>query len=211
MVFDPRTSPAGAPQLADDFPCAPSLQILRHYWQGLRQDGALPLRAAVVPRGLGSALDHAFVIQQSATGAARIRVAGRLLCAAMGGAPRDIMLGSLFTPFSRARLMGALDGLFTGAAALHITAAADRTLGQPFLSARITLLPLRAAQGGHHLALGGVAFSGMLGCAPRQFDITCLHSEALDVSAPPIPVPADLHRSAMPKRSRHLQLVHSRG
>src|SRR5690606_32280451 len=55
------------------------LTDLRDYWQSLRRGRAVPARADVEPHGISRALDHAFVLERIAPGAARFRLAGRHL------------------------------------------------------------------------------------------------------------------------------------
>lgn len=195
----------------------PCLQILRGYWEGLRVGGALPMRAAVNPSGLGGALENAFIVERIASGMGRFRVAGSALGDVMGIEPRNMPLTMLFEPVARGMLTRVLDEVFTSATALDITMEAERAIGRPHLAARMIVLPLRGTDGEYHQAIGALALSGTVGRSPRRFGITRLRSEALDapaafIPAPtrPIPLSARLPEIAPQMARSHLRLVHSR-
>jgi hypothetical protein len=221
MFFDiPKIGLAAQDALAD--PAAiPCLQILRGYWEGLRQEGALPLRHEISPRGLGGALENAFVVERIATGMGRIRVAGSALGDVLGIEPRNMPLTMLFEPVARANLTRILEQVFTTATALDITMEAERMIGRPHLAARMILLPMRGSRGEYHQIIGALALSGTIGRAPRRFGITRMRSEALDAPASFItPTPGEAALSArlpvlepltlQPAKGAHLRLVHSR-
>ncbi len=220
MFFEfPKIGASMQDALAD--PAAiPCLQILRGYWEGLRVDGALPRRDDVSPRGLGGALENAFIIERIAAGMGRFRVAGSAVSDVMGIEPRNMPLTMLFEPVARGTLTRVLDEVFTGPTALDITLEAERMIGRPPLAARIILLPIRGAQGEYHQAIGALALSGSIGRTPRRFGITRLRSETIDAPAAFIAAPAHIaplstrlpHLADLaPQTARsHLRLVHSR-
>nr|WP_321509656.1 PAS domain-containing protein [uncultured Celeribacter sp.] len=88
-------------QTYSDFPM---LRLVETYWDGLRRGRPVPARAEIDPRGIRDALDHTFVLERVASGAARFRLAGHHL---NGLAERDVrgaMLSSLFSAPSAKRL-----------------------------------------------------------------------------------------------------------
>lgn len=220
MFFEfPKIGASMQDALAD--PAAiPCLQILRGYWEGLRIEGALPLREAVSPRGLGGALENAFIVERIATGMGRIRVAGSAMGDVLGIEPRNMPLTMLFEPVARATLTRVLDQVFTSSTALDITMEAERMIGRPSLAARMIILPVRGAAGEYHQAIGALALSGTIGRSPRRFGITRLRSETIDapagfIPAPEIPMQLSQRLPEMatpnPQVARsHLRLVHSR-
>ncbi len=183
MFFDfPKIGPSMQDALAD--PAAiPCLQILRGYWEGMRKNGALPQRDDISPRGLGGALENAFIVERIAHGMGRFRVAGSAVADVLGIEPRNMPLTMLLEPVGRATLSRVLDEVFTTATALDITLEAERMIGRPHLAARMILLPLAGAAGEYHQIIGALALSGTIGRAPRRFGITRMRSEAIDAPA----------------------------
>ena len=218
MFFEfPKIGASMQDALAD--PAAiPCLNILRGYWEGLRSDGALPLREVVSPNGLGGAIENCFIAERIAAGMGRFRVAGSAINDVIGIDARHMPLTLLLEPVARGTLTRVLEDVFTKATALDITLEAERGIGRPHLAARMLLLPLRGAQGEYHQVIGALALSGQIGRAPRRFGITRLRSETLDAPAGFIPA-LPMHLSSRlpeiavtaPQTARsHLRLVHSR-
>jgi hypothetical protein len=195
------------------------VQQVRAYWESLRIDGRLPLRQHIDPRGLSSALEQVFLIEQIAPGHGRFRLAGNLFHDLMGMDVRGMPLTSLFEPVSRERVKVGLQGVFDDAAALHLGIEAERSIGQPALSGRMALLPLRGGEGEPMLALGVLACRGQVGRAPRRFSIGTIRTEILFPTQtathilrrriPETPAPA-VRPAPPPQRGTVLRLVHSR-
>ena len=159
------------------------LAQVRAYWQGLRQDGALPARNTIDPRGIAEALESTFLLERVAKGVARFRIAGMHLHDLIGMDVRGMPLSTLFDPAGRNRLSEGLEAVFTTPAVLEIWLEAERGLGRPRLEGRILVLPLSDAQGQTTLALGCLAMSGALGRAPRRFAMTGLLREPISIGA----------------------------
>ena len=166
------------------------LAQVRAYWQGLRQDGALP------PRGIAEALESTFLLERVAKGVARFRIAGMHLHDLIGMDVRGMPLSTLFDPAGRNRLSEGLEAVFTTPAVLEIWLEAERGLGRPRLEGRILVLPLSDAQGQTTLALGCLAMSGALGRAPRRFAMTGLLREPISIGAGAIAALADTPESS---------------
>ena len=81
-----------------------TLQAVRGYWEALRQNGCLPRRDQIDPRGLAVALDKVFLVERIATGQARFRLAGMQLNDLMAMDVRGMPLSALFDPTARGRL-----------------------------------------------------------------------------------------------------------
>ena len=161
-------------QLADFDPVQPARIIadLRDYWQSLRKGRAIPARADVEPRGMRRALDHAFVLERIAPGAARFRVAGRHLIDLMGMEVRGMPLCAVLNPSSRGRLSDVLETVFRGPQIAELTLESPAGYGRPLLAGRMLLLPLRSDLGDVTRALGCLASEGDIGINPRRFDLT---------------------------------------
>ena len=148
------------------------LSDLRDYWQGLRRGRAIPTRADVEPRGIRRALDHAFILERVAPGAARFRLAGRHLIDLMGMEVRGMPLCSLLQPASRGRLSDVLETVFKAPQIAELRLSAPADYGRPVLTGRMLLLPLRSDLGDVTRALGCMIAEGDIGMAPRRFDLT---------------------------------------
>lgn len=189
------------------------LQAVRAYWEGMRQPGQLPRRDDINPRGMASALEQVFLVEQIAPNHGRLRLAGMTLSDVLGMDPRGMPVTALLEPVARATLSEALGGLFRGDHLLDIWLEAERGIGRPPLWARMLLLPLIGAEGEPDLALGCLSTKGQIGRPPRRFTISRMLREPLPSSA----AQGGARAFAEPPRSFHppvgrpnLRLVSSR-
>lgn len=155
------------------------VQDVRAYWEALREAGNLPRRDQLDPRGMASALDQVFLVEQIAPGHARIRLAGMVLNDLLGMEVRGMPLTALLDPAARSRLSEALGPVFSGTGILDLWLEAERGIGRPMLEARMTLLPLIGTYGEPNLALGCLCIKGEIGRTPRRFAISGLVREPL--------------------------------
>lgn len=156
-----------------------TLQAVRGYWEALRQNGRLPRRDQIDPRGLAMALDKVFLVERIASGQARFRLAGMQLNDLMAMDVRGMPLSALFDPAARTRLAAELEQLFAAPSVLEIWLEAERGVGRPALSARMLLLPVIGSGGEPGLALGCLVAEGSLGRAPRRFAIAGMVRELI--------------------------------
>lgn len=204
-------SEAGAPRPALSPEGLATLQSVRGYWEALRQNGSVPRRDQIDPRGLAAALDKVFLVERIAAGQARFRLAGMQLNDLMAMDVRGMPLSALFDPAARARLAAELEQLFDAPSVLEIWLEAERGVGRPALSARMLLLPLIGSGGEPGLALGCVAAEGSLGRAPRRFAIAGMVREL--IAQPALRVVPEVAPLPTPPRSLGkpvLRLVSSR-
>lgn len=171
--------------LAQDSAAFRALQDVRAYWEARRTGNGLPHRADIDPRGMASALEQVFLVEQVAPNHGRIRLAGMHLSDLLGMEPRAMPVTALFEPMARARLSEALGGLFRGEHVLDLWLEAERGLGRPALEARMLLLPLIGSQGEPDLALGCLCSRGEIGRSPRRFAISRQLREALPAATHP--------------------------
>lgn len=190
------------------------LQEVRAYWEAMRRDGRLPRRADINPRGMASALEQVFLVEEVAPGHGRLRLAGMAISDLLGMEVRGMPLTALLEPVARTRLTEALGGLFRGEHVLDLWLEAERGIGRPALMARMQLLPLIGSQGEPDLALGCLCVRGEIGRAPRRFTISRLLREPLPMQSAPAfadPAFAEPPRPFTPPGGRpHLRLVVSR-
>ena len=163
---------------------------VRAYWEGRRQDGSIPARSDLDPRGMAGALDQVFVAERIGTGLVRLRIAGMGLANIADLDMKGLPLSTLFTPESRLRLAAVLERVFTMPEVAELHLEAERTIGKPALQARLLLLPLRSTGGARDLILGCLATQGEVGRAPRRFAISRVVEERLILSSPPAAAPA---------------------
>ena len=183
-------------------PVFEGLAQVRAYWEGLREAGQLPQRAALDPRGLSGALDRLFLAERIGRGLVQLRVAGSGLVDFAGMDVRGLPLSCLFTPESRPLLAQSIESVFDTPAVAEIDLAADR-LGGDSPVARLVLLPL-ADTGGTRQVLG--AFGFVAGTKTCKFQIRARREETLLVASTPIV--ADQVFQPI-RRLGHLALVHS--
>jgi len=178
------------------------LSQLRAYWEGLRQDGTLPDRAQLDPRGLAGVLDRVFLAEAIGRGLVQVRIAGSSLSEAAGMDLRGLPLSCLFAAEARPVLAEALQPVIEGKAVVTLDLGTPQT-GQHAV-ARLILLPL--TDGSDRRLVLGCFGAGDSGLGPRpKFTILRRQDERLTVAEPacektPRPQP----------RPPHLTLVHAR-
>lgn len=191
--FTPRTaydSPAGVIRLHrhPGFPGDITDRHLETYWAGLREGNELPQRSQIDPCAITNILADTFVVQQTAPGNARFRVAGAHIVQLMNMDVRGMPLSTIIAPGDRERFAGALTTLFARPARLRFLLLSNVRTGQPEVAGRMTLLPLRRGFGGATHAIGSLVTCGPPGRAPYRFTITsCTISPLrLGQDAPPM-------------------------
>lgn len=190
------------------------------YWHALYSCGGIPERADIDPRGIDSALPHAFVVERVAQGVVRLRVAGRALCDLMGMELRGMPLGALFAPSCREDLDALMPTIFDRPALCHLELSAKGRLVQRAMRARMIMLPLRGHTGAITHALGAIEMvqhTGQSMKTPRRFDqmTTRLRSVSAQKASPLQSAHADIRRGFSDPASqfgpspskRHLRLV----
>ena len=197
---------------------AQPLREVRAYWEGLRQNGAVPSRDAVDPRGLAGALEQVFMIERIAPGLARFRLVGSRITDLVGCEMRGMPFTALFDPMGRSKIGPLLEGLFAGPAILQVDLEAERGIGRPAPRAHLMLLPLMSQVGKVDLALGCLTLDAPIGRAPRRFAIARSLVEKLGTVSATVDALTPEFAEAqadfvMPRPPRsegpHLRLVHS--
>lgn len=147
------------------------VKLVEGYWTGLRVGNSIPLRSQIDPRGIETALEHAFLIERIASTIAKIRVAGTQISQVMGMEVAGMPLSSLLAPAQREEFGRALEQVFTAPAVMKIDLKAESGFGKPALEGHIELFPLRSDFGDVTRALGVMVTNGRIGRAPRRFEI----------------------------------------
>ncbi|MDA7424273.1 PAS domain-containing protein [Thalassococcus lentus] len=155
------------------------LRMVEAYWHGLCDERQVPLRSEVDPRGIESALEHAFLIERIAPRLAKFRVAGAHLSDLMGMQVAGMPLSSIIAPADRDRLGGAVARLFADPAIVRILLRGETSFGKPAIDGELLLMPLESDFGDVSRGLGALITKGRIGRAPRRFDIVQIEIEPL--------------------------------
>ncbi|SDY26535.1 PAS domain-containing protein [Citreimonas salinaria] len=172
-----------------------AIRVVEAYWHGLVENGKVPLRSAVDPRGMESALENAFLLERIAPGMAKIRVAGGHLSDMMGMQVTGMPLSTLIAAEDRDRFAEAIKSMFAEPAIIRLTLASQEGFGRPAISAQMVVMPLRSDFGEVTRALGAFVSEGRIGRAPRRFTITSVDVERIDTATAPDAAP--LRREAV--------------
>lgn len=155
------------------------LQEVRAYWEGLRQEEALPRRETIDPRGMAGALEHVFLLERIGHGLGRFRLAGNHLALLMGMEVRGMPLTALFDPHARGAIESLLEEALSTPAILEIALEAERGIGRPALEGRMLLLPVAGDTGACDRVLGCLVTLGQIGRSPRRFAVARQRTTAL--------------------------------
>jgi hypothetical protein len=145
------------------------------YWQALRGRRVVPRRSEVDPRGIESALEYAFILEQVAPGIGRLRIAGGHLVDLLGMEVRGMPMTAFFQPEARRDLAACLAQVCSAPAMARLSLQAETGIGKPPLEARLLLLPMRSETGEISRVLGCLDSNGRIGRTPRRFTITARH------------------------------------
>ncbi|PSL19417.1 PAS domain-containing protein [Shimia abyssi] len=191
----------------------PVLGEVQAYWDALRDNGKLPYRSDVDPRGIQRALKHSFILEQIAPGMAKFRVAGQTLSDLMGMEMRGMPVSALISTETREAFRRSLKDVFEGPATASLRLRADGQFGRPGLDAQMLLLPLRGDNGTVTRALGAIVVEGHVGRGPAKLDMTGSFLRQIDSGeekrtlTPKAPEAAAIVPVTKPTRHPHLRLV----
>lgn len=164
------------------------LSGLRAHWFSLREGRAVPDRVDITAAGLGPALDHAFILERIAPGAARLRLAGRHLIDLMGMEVRGMPFCALFNPGTRGHLSDVVEAVFRGPQLADLALRAPMpgaAAVHPGLAGRMLLMPLKSDLGDVTRILGCLVADAAPGQAPIRFDLV---EESFEPVMPGAPV-----------------------
>ncbi|MEM6727601.1 MAG: PAS domain-containing protein [Pseudomonadota bacterium] len=147
------------------------IAALEAYWQAVRGDRIVPLRADIDPRGIEGALDFAFIVERVTAGVIRFRLAGSQLNELMGMDVRGMPITAFFGTGSRAELLDAVEGVFDGPTVIEFALESAAGAGRPELPGQMILLPLKSDLGDISRAIGCFPTRGAMGRAPRRFEL----------------------------------------
>ncbi len=155
------------------------IKMVEAYWEGLRNGRLMPNRGEVQARGLGAAMDNAFILERVANGFARLRVAGPRLNDLLGMETRGMPISALFQQDEAASLSDILETIFGEPATAQLTLKSPATSDSPELIGEMVLLPLRSDLGDVTRALGCIVYDGQISTPPRRFSIVSEHRQTL--------------------------------
>ena len=148
----------------------PIVSELINYWDHLRAGRDVPLRAEIEPKDIQSTLSNSFILERSAPGTVRFRLAGVHMNELMGMEVRGMPVRAFFELSDRKRLMEHVEMVFEGPCILDIELISD-SQGSASLEGRMVLMPLRNHDGEISRALGVLVTDGLVGLPPRRFRI----------------------------------------
>ncbi len=147
----------------------PSIAQVDAYWEALRDGRLMPARSEVDPRGFGSALEHAFMLERVAPGIGRIRISGTHMRDLLGMEVRGMPLTAFFAPDAREKISTALEAVVTTPQVADLTLFSPPGIGKPALVARLFLAPLSNDGRRSARILGCLESQGEIGRNPRRF------------------------------------------
>lgn len=153
------------------------LRQVEAYWTALRDDGEIPTRSRIDPRGISPALEFTFILERIAPGMARFRVAGQHLNTLAGMDVRGMPITALFTPRGRVEIGAMLERVFDGPCVAECSLSTDATWRNDRIAADLLMLPLRSDAGRVDRILGALMSTG----APKpkdgpfRFDVANVH------------------------------------
>lgn len=189
---------------------------VRAYWEALRENGQLPERHRIDPRGMAGALENSFLIERIGPGLAQFRIAGMAFLDLTGMDVRGLPLSCLFMGEARPRLQLELERVFHGPSILSLELEAPKSFTRPSLGAHMVILPLADRGGNCTQALGCLDLRGAIGKAGRRFAICDALTQNVVQPARPAPEDSAFQGISLPiaaprnaAKGAHLRLVHS--
>ncbi|RNF33771.1 PAS domain-containing protein [Paracoccus methylarcula] len=144
---------------------------MREYWQGLRRNGSVPLRADVSADAISRVLDYAFLVERLAPGMARFRLVGQHLVDLMGMELRGMPLCSLINRVSRKRVSEVTETVFRAPQIAEMQLSSQSVPGSSGIRGNMLLLPLKSDLDDVTRALGCLVSQGTVGVRPQRFDL----------------------------------------
>jgi len=141
------------------------------YWEAIRSNRLLPKRSDIDPRGIEQALENAFILERIGPGVARLRIAGSHLSSLLGMEVRGMPITAFFTATARTTMTELLEEVVQTPATCMLRLQSPSVGGQPALTGRMVLLPLKSDLGDVSRILGCLITKGDVGPTPRRFDI----------------------------------------
>lgn len=163
------------------------LQALEHDWRKMCGNSANPAPLGPDPFRMDLALPYTFILQRTAPGSARIRVAGQRLHEMAQFDPRGLCFGTFFSDGARETALELVDACLTLPAIVRIPLHTSRGFGRKPLRSEALLLPLRDAQGGLSRVMGAIVSETSLRLKAHRWDIDpkrALRCDALEGAFP---------------------------
>lgn len=188
-------------QAGEDILCA-----VENDWRRMCGNSMHNTPLALDPYRMDLALPHMFILQRTAPGAVRLRVAGQKLHDMIGADPRGMSFGAFFSTGSRDTALELVDAALTLPAIIRIPLTAPRGFGRKPVLGEALLLPLRDAQGELTRVIGVVIGEKSLKLRSVEWQIDASRPLHCDVLEGQFPDRRNGPR-AQPKATKGLRLV----
>lgn len=173
-MFSTTTPPAPESLSADSILPAEGQAILNAIeqdWRRMCGNRANPAPLGPDPFRMDLALPHTFILQRTAPGAARVRVAGQKLHEMIQMDPRGMSFGAFFTEGAQDTALELVEACLTLPAIIRMPLHSARGFGRKPLRAEALLLPLRDAMGGLNRVMGVIVSETPLRMKAHRWDI----------------------------------------
>lgn len=154
MSFNDTRSDHATPALSDS--AQGLLTALEKDWRRMCGNADAPAAGRLDPAALDAALPYTFVLQRTAAGAARIRVAGRELHNMLRMEPRGMPFTVFFQDSAKDTVMEMVEAAFTLPAIVAIPLMSPRRFNRRPLQAQLLLLPMHDANGDLSRLMGAI-------------------------------------------------------
>ena len=193
-------------------PAAPNpLRAVEHYWSGLRAGAQIPTRSQIDPRALEEVLRYVFILEGTAPGIARFRVAGSHITHLAGMEVRGMPMSAFMRPPARDCLSDAITACLTRPAVIHARMQARSLQNTPGLSGAMIMLPVQCETGRLTRVLGAIKMDGQIHSDAYRLDMSNFDVKPVyGTPSPVVPVQRDVAEPPAPfAGAPRLQLVHS--
>ncbi len=186
-----------------------ALRLVEGYWTALRDDGELPKRSQVSPRGLSDVLENVFILERVAPGVARFRIAGSVFTHLTGMDVRGVPISAFFRTSGRKDIAAALEACFDTPTVVEMKLIARSLQRAPAVTGHMIFLPMQCDLGRTSRVLGAVHMDAPLISDAYRLEMEgCSVRPVYDQPARPGPLVA-AEEPAPFKAAPRLELVHT--
>lgn len=150
-------------------------------WRKMCGNEVATAPTGIDPLRMDLALPHMFILQRTAPGAARVRVAGQKLHEMMALDPRGMSFSSFFSESARETALELVEATLTLPAIVRIPLTSPRSFGRKPVRGEALLLPMRDASGDLTRVMGVIATELPLRAKTCRWDIDAKRELMCDI------------------------------